>query len=387
MAENLQRGGHFRQFVLAADLHLFFQLSCGHAAHTLRQHIDTAQKHPANKEPANEQRADDADDGDDDKQGAAGGDGPVGCLGRFLGGDHGCRHQAVHLGHQAGGLGPAQGQEAALFFGQLQFRAQHHEDAILGQPQLLQPAVQRLQPLFQFGVIQAGHVAVDTGDGRLESFLLRFNQRRVEDAENAGKLLERDVGVGLQCGQVTVGAEFFLGEMDGVGGDNIVHIGAPGNDVKILVVDGGYQDLFQLGAELHHIVQQCVGLLAQLEGPPHVDTDGLDVVVQPVGVPPDALGADGVGIIQGLEMRLDGGSRGGDFRPHPGQFFRRGRGGQTRRGGDQGAAELGHAEGGLHLRHAAFVDPGLGLAHPLEAEPAYEAGGHGQRHGHAEGGE
>ena len=134
----------------------------------------------------------------------------------FLGGQRGGSDQLVHFYQQVSGLLPAEGQEGALLFGQLQFRAQGYENAVFGQPQLFQPGIQWRQALLQFGVVQCGHIAVYAGDGRLESLLLGLHQGRVENAEYTGKLLEGNVGIGLQGREMTVGAELLLREVGGV---------------------------------------------------------------------------------------------------------------------------------------------------------------------------
>ena len=207
---------HFRQFVVAFHDYLFFQLPFGHFAHTAGKHIDAVQDHPAHKQPTDQQCAADADDADGQQQGEAGGDGPGGRLRGFLGGQRGDSHQFVHFHQQVGGLLPAEGQEGALLFGQLQFRTQGYENAVFGQPQLFQPGIQWRQALLQFGVVQRGHIAVYAGDGRLETLLLGLHQGRVENAEYTGKLLEGDVGIGLQGREMTVGAELLLREVGGV---------------------------------------------------------------------------------------------------------------------------------------------------------------------------
>ena len=61
------------------------------------------------------------------------------------------------------------------------------------------------------------------------------------------------------------------------------------------------------------------------------------------------------------------------------------RGRQAGRGRDQRAAVLCHAERRRKLRHAAFVDGLLNLAHPVEQEPAHQAGRNRQDHGAADG--
>ena len=84
------------------------------------------------------------------QQGEAGGDGLGGRLRGFLGGQRGGSDQLVHFDQQVSGLLPAEGQEGALLFGQLQFRPQGYENAVFVQPQLFQPGIQRREALLKF---------------------------------------------------------------------------------------------------------------------------------------------------------------------------------------------------------------------------------------------
>ena len=237
------------------------------------------------------------------------------------------------------------------------------------------------------GVVQGSEIALDAAHAGLEPFLLCFDQVGVEDAENRGKLLECDVGVGLQGRQVAVGAEFVFREVHGVGGDKALNVAPAGENVEELVVRGGGEGLLELGPQLDHVLQERVGLLVEVEGPAHVGPDGLDVILESVRISADSLGAHRVGFLEVLQAALDAVSGGKDLRPDLGDLFLVGGGGEARCGGDKGAAVLGDTEGGLDLGHTALVDFGLGFVDPLEAEPADETGGHGEGNGNAEGGE
>ena len=101
----------------------------------------------------------------------------------------------------------------------------------------------------------------------------------------------------------------------------------------------------------------------------------------------DASGPFRVSLLQGVEVLIELLFGGFDFPPHVGYLAGGGGGGEAGGGGDQAAGVLGDAEGGLQLRDAAFIDLGLGVSHPVEAEPGDETGGHGKGHSDAEGGE
>ena len=126
-----------------------------------------------------------------------------------------------------------------------------------------------------------------------------LHQGRIENAEYTGKLLEGDVGIGLQGCEMAVGAEFLLREVGGVWSNESAQLAPSGNDVKQFVVHRRNQHLLQLGAQVRHFLQQGVGAAVEEKRRCHLVPDGYDVILQFVDMAADSPGSFPVNLLQG----------------------------------------------------------------------------------------
>ena len=123
----------------------------------------------------------------------------------------------------------------------------------------------------------------------------------------------------------------------------------------------------------------------QFQAPRHRRFDGVDVVGQRLAAFANEV-VPGILALQIAELVLEHAAPLVDARLGFGQRFGGAGGHQTRRRVDQTARALGDAERGRHLRHAAFVDAALRLAHAIEGEPRHQARHQRERHRRAEAG-
>ena len=79
--EDLERCGHFRDFVLSADIDFLLQIAIGHPAHAVRKLPEPTRKYAADEQPADQHGADETDGAQSEQDVAAGADGLGGILG------------------------------------------------------------------------------------------------------------------------------------------------------------------------------------------------------------------------------------------------------------------------------------------------------------------
>ena len=211
--------------------------------------------------------------------------------------------------------------------------------------------------------------------------LRRLQPARVGQREPGGQQVRSDVGIGFQLGQATVPEHLRLGEVLGPGDRSVVQPGVARQGVEELIVDGRDQDCAHLVPQPRQFSLLSGPLVDQLEPRLDLAPNLLDVGDEHVGALADLRNAGGaaVALLQLGHLLLEGQHGPVDSLPFLEEFQRGlGRGQAGGRVG-QDPAVLGDTEGGGQLGHAALVDPGLRVSHPVEREPADEAGG--QSHG------
>ena len=254
---------------------------------------------------------------------------------------------------------------------QRQLAAAQRETAVVAKAQLAQAREGRGDGLAHGDFRQGLEVAFDALHGGVEAVAERFQERRVREAEGVEQELRALGGVVVQVRKAAVVGHFRLRKVGGLRRRAPRQGAVAGDGVEELIVDGRQQDVArELGLQQPHLVRHALPSGRQPQPLRHGRLDGVDVVVQLLAAVLDAVVA-GVFVAQGAQFLLELAAVRVDVRLGVGERFLGACRHQARGGVDQRAGALGDAEGGGHLRHAAFVHAPLRLAHAIEREPRH----------------
>ena len=293
-----------------------------------------------------------------------------GAGGRFGAGAGGA-DQAVGLGQEFDGEIAVARKEISLLLFEGDLSGTQAETAIGSSAQLDQAGEGRRQLPAQGLCPELGQAPLDAPGGGFEALPQRFQQGGVGDVEGGRQKLRGDGGFGPEFRQMAITGDLRRRKMPRARGRRLAEIAVAGHGVEQLVVDQWDQKARQLAAKRRQFLAPRPPQRGQLEALRHRGLDRLDTGDQRLAALADRPRARRVlrQLHQPRQLRLEGHAVPGDLAGDARQVAGRGRGGQARSGGDQGAALPRHREGGRDLGNAALVHPSLDVAHPVEGNP------------------
>ena len=266
--EHFQGFGHIGHLVIAAHLDRHLQVTDGHGAHRGRQPNQATDKVAPDEQPADEERADGAQDVEQHEQDNAG----LGGRPRGVAGSDGLAvdlgHQLVDFGQQQFGSRLSSGQRFLFLFQPAQgFQAQRNDPALvrfshLGQA-LQIPAKQAV-----VGANRQGRIgALEVLHGAAEAFLQGQQESAVGQIERLVQQQHGKGGLVVDRDQVPIVGKFVFRRPLGERTRPVRQVAQPLDQVKGLVVDGGDEVAFDAPVRLGQLLPEAPQGLGDDEAP------------------------------------------------------------------------------------------------------------------------
>ena len=381
-SEHLKGGRHVRYFVAAVQFHLLFQVASRHAAHMFRQERQTPQQYFSDKQPGDQQGADQTDRVQRQEKLPPYLDGLSRCDRRGLCAGLRGIHETFDFSDKLDGDIAVVFDQRALLGEKLQVLRANLKDHPLSAAQFEQLGEHGLESLPQGYRTQADKAPFDAPAGRLEPLEQGLQSVGVDEVEDVRQDPCADGRLGLQFGEMTVTLQFQLGQILGSRRRRFIDVPVTRGRVEQLVVQCRYQNACQFELQLFQFPPQRLALLFKHEAPRHGLFDHADVGHQRIPARTDTLKTFVFHVVAGDRLQLlrevlpfVGNARCNGFKGF-GRLRRR----QTRGGRRQCSALLRHAEGRGNFRNGHLVDLALGFTDFVEGEPRDHTGHHGERY-------